>query len=346
MPATRMHPPHPRRLLEWWTDDPANPGRATLANPAVQQLAAAIAPGGVATDLGGTMSLNVRIEPAGLVLRVHEPFESRRRLLAVQAVRSRLAKQGLLAPVPLEHDGSTLFRCGGDRWAELEAYLPNEKPTPTPAAYAWLFAAMGRLHRALAALELTVPRPLIATYAPPGSLRRWLPITEAAVQNDAEAREIVRFSRCLLRQLRELWVPATRLPRQLVHGDVRLGNVCRSPSGDTIYLDFGFLAVRPRIHELAYSLAFMALAVNDDNDPAQFAWTSVAKLVQAYEGTAAAPLSEVEHEALAAYTAAVPLYFAATAGLTNNAADQLRERLPFLRTSEWLLAHPRAMAGG
>jgi len=338
-----------RRLVDWWTDDPANPGRATLANPFVQQLVTAIAPDGRATDLGGTMSLNVRIAPAVLVLRVHEPFESRSRLLAVQAVRRQLASQGLVVPVALEHGGSPLFRCGGDRWAELETYLPNEKPAPTPVSYLWLFGAMGRLHRAFAAIDVAVPRPLIATYAPPGSLRRWLAITESAVKDDVAALEIVQYSHRLLRLLQERWVRATRLPRQLVHGDVRLGNICRSPEDKTIYLDFGFLAVRPRIHDLAYSLAFMLLALHGSRDPAQFAWSSVAQVVEEYESTAVSPLTMIERAALPAYTAAVPMYFAATAGLANeptNAANgRLRERLPFLRLSEWILAHPQAMLG-
>jgi Ser/Thr protein kinase RdoA (MazF antagonist) len=134
------------------------------------------------------------------------------------------------------------------------------RAAPTPASYSWLFRAGSRLHRAFATLDLAVPRPLIATYAPPGSLRRWLPITEAAAQDDVEARDIVRYTYELVRRLRQQWVPARLLPRHLVHGDVRLGNICRSPASDTIYLDFGFLAVRPRIHELAYSLAFMVLA--------------------------------------------------------------------------------------
>jgi hypothetical protein len=39
----------------------------------------------------------------------------------------------------------------------------------------------------------------------------------------------------------------------------------------------------------------------------------------------------------------MPLYFAALAGFSNDPAGLLRARLPFLRLSEWLLAHPAAM---
>jgi Ser/Thr protein kinase RdoA (MazF antagonist) len=339
-----VHAIQHRRLVNWWIDDPLNPGRADLSHPAVRQLITEIAPGSRISDLGGTMSLNVRIEPKELVLRVQQPFVSRQRLRALQAIRINLACQGLIVPVPLGHHGSTIFRCG-DRWAELEPYIPQERLAPTPASYSWLFGAIGRLHRALATLDLKVPRPLIATYAPPASLQRWLRVAESAVQDDAEAGDIILWTRDLLNRLRRQWVPASRLPMHLVHGDVRLSNMRRSPDGNTVYLDFGFLAVRPRIHDLAYSIAFMLLALNSHTDPTH-AWQRVPYLLEAYETTAAVPLTALERDALAVYTAAVPLYFAALAGFNNDPVRQLRANLPFLYLSEWLLAHPHAYRPG
>lgn len=56
------------RLLERWGDDFADPYRPTIESADVQRLAAAIAPGARLSDLGGAMSLNARLEPAGLVL--------------------------------------------------------------------------------------------------------------------------------------------------------------------------------------------------------------------------------------------------------------------------------------
>jgi len=328
--------PRPRRLAGWWIDNPANPGRASLSNPAVRRVAGELAPGCHLTDLGGTMSLNARLDPAGLVLRVHQPFVSRHRLLALQAVRQKLAGQGLIVPIPVDRGGSTVFHCG-DRWAELETYIPHVRPEPTPASYAWLFGAIGRLHQALVALDLPVPRPLVATYAPPGTLKRWLPITESAVQSDAGARDIMRWTRSLLQRLLKQWVPASRLPRHLVHGDLRLGNVCRSAEGDTMFLDFGFLAIRPRIHDLAYAVAFMILALNEQSDPALCWRQNVPLVIEAYESTAGAPLTAAEREGLVAYSAAVPLYFIALAGYSNDPVRQLHAYLPFLGLSKWLL---------
>jgi len=88
---------HPH-LLEWWKDDPSDPDRPELENPDVQRLIAELCPGVYGTDLGGVMSLNVRLDGAGIVLRVHQPFVSRQRLLAVQQVRCHLSNWGFDRP--------------------------------------------------------------------------------------------------------------------------------------------------------------------------------------------------------------------------------------------------------
>jgi Ser/Thr protein kinase RdoA (MazF antagonist) len=315
-----------------------------LTDPDVQRLVTAISPESQATDLGGVMSLNVRLDTAGLVLRVHQPFVSRQRLLAVQEVRRRLASQGLVVPAPARWNNTTVFRCRS-RWAELEEYLPHERLAPTLSSYEWMFGAMGALHGALTQLDLAVPRPLVATYAPPSSLRRWLPVTETAVQGDPEAALAARLLRELVQQLQRRWLPATELPMQLVHGDAGLRNVCRIADGRTVYFDFGFLARRPRIHELAYALAFMFLALGAQQAPESFAWEDIPRLVEAYEATAPARLTPAERRALAPYTASIPLYAAALDGFTENPAEKLRSRLPFLQLSAWLLAHPTALLG-
>ncbi len=332
---------HPH-LLKWWKDDPADPDRTTLDNVDVQRLVAQISSGSYMTDLGGVMSLNAKLDAAGVVLRIHQPFVSRQRLLAVQEARRKLADMGFVVPVALCWRNSTVFRCG-PRWAELEEYIPHKRAEPTLASYFWLFNAMGTLHRTLAILDLTVPRPLIATYAPPGSLHRWLSVTEVAVRGDAEASDIALLLRDLVRRSRIQWIPAFQLPQHLVHGDVRLSNVCRTLEGKTLYLDFGFLAHRPRIHDLAYSLAFMWLALHGQQAPESFAWQEIPRLIEEYEVAAKLRLTAMERKALVPYIAAVPLYAAALAGFSNNSVESLRDRLPFLRLSEWLLTHSDAM---
>lgn len=115
--------------------------------------------------------------------------------------------------------------------------------------------------------------------------------------------------------------------------------------GKVVYLDFGFLARRPRIHELAYALAFMLLALGGHEAPERFGWSLIPRLVEAYEATVGVRLTHLERRALAPYTAGVPLYAAALDGFTEAPAEKLRSRLPFLRLSAWLLAHPTAMLG-
>ena len=246
-------------------------------------------------------------------------------------------------PTPLPWRNALVLRCR-NRWAELEEYIPHQRPAPTLDSYAWLFGAMGALHHALAPIDLAVPRPVVATYAPPSSLRRWLRVTDVVVHGDPEAADATRRLRELVRQLSGMWVPATALPRQLVHGDVRLSNVCRTPEGTPVYLDFGFLALRPRIHELAYSLAFMVVALDGDRAPETFVWHSIGPLIAAYESDAHSRLTPAERRALTPCTVAVLLYHAALAGFSDDPAGQLRDRLSFLHLAEWLLAHPETLS--
>jgi hypothetical protein len=152
----------------------------------VRRLVAELAPGSPATDIGGVMSLNVHLEAAGRVLRVHQPFVTRARLFAQHELRRQLAAQGLLVPPVVAWRGRTVFRCG-NRWAELDGYVPGERLPHALGSYAWLFEQVGVLHRAFAPLDLPVPRPLAGTYAPPGTVRRWLTVTRAAVRHEPEA---------------------------------------------------------------------------------------------------------------------------------------------------------------
>lgn len=330
--------PTSSHLQEWFTDDPTDPGRMLLNDPDVQELASVISPESQPSDLGGVMSLNVKLEAADLVLRVHQPFVSRQRLLAVQAVRRELTNQGLVVPRPRRWNNTMVFRCD-DRWAELDEYLPHKRLAPTFEAYTWLFRAMGKLHVVLKQVDLVVPRPLVATYAPPGSLRRWLSVTETAVQSNSQAAKVAQQLRAMVRQLRQLWVPANELPVQLIHGDVRLSNVCQAEDGRTVYFDFGFLAWRPRIYELAYALAFMIPSLEGLKDLDNFAWEHIPWLVEEYEAAAKVYLSPAERKALLPYTASVPLYAATLDGFTENPAGNLLTRRPFLELSTWLLAN-------
>lgn len=323
---------------------------------ALEQLITEVAPGNTWTDLGGWISHNLLLEPSGLVLRLHPPEASRRRLLAVQRVRAALAEHGFMVPVARAVGGSTALRCA-DSWAELEPFLPHERLPRGWDTYHWMFQAMGVLHRTLRTLDLSVPRPRDAVFVAPRTLHHWAQTTAADTtaaektgtatdpQLATEMAEAQRQRRQLVARLRRLWVPAHQLPRQLVHGDIKLPNLGRSPDGRTVYLDFGFLAMRPRIHDLAFSLTHTILTAAEDQvaDPTQFAWDKVPDVIAAYEEGAGVQLTPLERRALAPYTATVRAFSVAYADIVEHPSDWRRYCAPNLAMATWLLDHPEAL---
>jgi Ser/Thr protein kinase RdoA (MazF antagonist) len=330
-------------MQTWW----AAFERPSPSRPAIRRLIEEVAPGTAVSDLGGCLSLNLWLQSADLVLRVHQPFVSRARVLALRDLRRRLAEEGLLVAEPREIRGRTIRQCEGG-WAEVETYIPHQGLAPTWESYIWMFRGIGRLHRALSQQGIKVPRPAVSTFAPPGSLRRWLGVTEQAVKDDTAARSIIGQTRRLLGPLTAEWVPASMLPTQLIHGDGKLSNIRRAPSGATAYLDFGFSATRPRIHDLAHSLAWMVLRPDDTGTAEAFPWwDKVPELLSEYEDTAKATLTDSERRALPPYMAAVAMYEPAIAGYARDPIGNLRDPAlaRFLSIGEWILANPHAPLG-
>ncbi|WP_020578657.1 phosphotransferase [Actinopolymorpha alba] len=157
---------------------------------------------------------------------------------------------------------------------------------------------------------------------------------------------MARFASGLVRSLRTQWIPALRLPCQVVHGDINLANIGRTPDGETVYLDFGCAANRPRIHDLAAALFYAVVGPGDQGAPEEFAWDRLPELISTYEEASRSRLTPVERQALGPYLAAVPLSVAARAGyLPDPTVLRYRERRAGLRISEWVLANQRAVAG-
>lgn len=118
---------------------------------------------------------------------------------------------------------------------------------------------------------------------------------------------------------------------------MRLGNVAHTPDSDAAFLDFGFAALRPRVHELAYALSWMILTPDDSGRAEDFPWDRLEVLVHAYEEQAATSLTATERANLGPYTAAVPLYLAAISGYTNDPAAHLIGNEPFIQIADWIL---------
>lgn len=342
-PEISLDGPANRRLRSWWMDDPADPGRLSLTSPCAQALIREMSPASRPTDLGGVMSLNVHLDALGSVLRIHQPFVSHARLLGLHGVRATLSKRGLRVPGSRAWQGRALLRCGR-RWAELEEYIPHRRLKPTMASYQWLFGALGRLHRALHKVDLRVPRPCVATYAAPSSLHRWLGVTARAVEASPECAPLIDQLRTLIRGLDRLWVPASQLPVQFIHGDARLSNIVQTTAEETLYLDFGFLAQRPRVFDIAYALVFMAWALQAGQSPEQVDWAVMPDLLDRYEESSGFRLSRLERRALLPMMVSVPLYAAALDGFTEDPAGRLLGRTSFIAFGAWLRAHPEIVS--
>lgn len=132
---------------------------------------------------------------------------------------------------------------------------------------------------------------------------------------------------------------------QLIHGAPRLSNICQTPDGDPVFFDFGFSAVRPRIHDLAYASVFVILGMEGGRAPQSFAWDVIPALMLAYERAADTVLLPDEHSALSSYAVAVLLYHAALDGFTADPVGILRSRLPWIRLGQWLVDNPNVLKG-
>lgn len=325
-------PRHPR-VESWHLRHPeAPPDRPSIDDPDVEDLLASIGRASRSKDVGGYTSLNVLVEPDGLVVRVHRPFVSRRRILAQQAVRAELAGRGLRVPEPCDRNGVGVLRCGWG-WAEIEDAVEHRSLPPTADTYTWLFEGLGGLHRALAKLTVTVvPRPVTPMYVGPRTLRAWLEATLRTGRSVSEPAGTVSHLRCLIGRLSRQWIRRDLLPTQLIHADVHTGNICLGDGGDTVYLDFSSMQDAPRVFDLAYALAYYLYLYCDYDVEAleSFEWEDVRRWVSAYETAANRRLGTMERAALIPYTALVPMYYTVTHGIDK----------PFLELSDWLLSDP------
>ncbi len=146
--------------------------------------------------------------------------------------------------------------------------------------------------------------------------------------------EMAAFAAELSRQCQAIarrWIPLRDLPAQVVHGDATLDNLPRDDAAQSIVLDLGFSAYRPRVHDLAYTLHWTLLVMGThavDHFPL---WT------REYEDASKAPLDEAERRALPIIAAATALHRPAIAGLAFNPVDDLRGQIGSLELARtWL----------
>lgn len=272
-------------------------------DPDLQALTTRLAGGGRTAVLGGTMSRNVHLVDAGLVLRVHAPFVTPARVRAERRLKHILLDAGLEAARPCSITGKDLLRVAG-RVAEVEQYVPHRASEPTWETYRSMFATISRIHGVLR--DASVPRPVVSTYGPPGTLRRHLALLSRRPINSA-SRQRAQDVSAILRAALETWVPARELPVAVVHGDPRLENLPTGHTGAPVVLDLGFAARRPRIHDLAYAAAWILLGPDDADKTGSDVVEQVQRCITTYEEEAGA-LTPVERRAFDGYLVGVCLY--------------------------------------
>ena len=294
--ASNSHPPLPR----WFGP------RASPADPAVSALIDRVSRGAGWADIGGEFNLNVRIdaEPP-IVLRVHRPWVRARRVAGLRRLRERLQQTQVRVARPIRTSGRDLLRVA-DRWAEIEEFIDHVQPPAGEDSYVRLFEELGRLHTVLDAVWEPGPPEPLDDHRTLGQLRHSVGFTRRRLGPRSEP--VVRRMRQLTGELSQLR-KEVELPFTPIHGDYKLANTGTLPDGSWATFDLDFARVRERLYDVAASLHHIA----PDGASLQ-----PQRLLDAYERTAAEPLTRDEHRWLPGALALIPLHWAATAGLVGG----------------------------
>jgi Ser/Thr protein kinase RdoA (MazF antagonist) len=282
--------------------------RASTDDPAVAALLDRVAPAGTWRDIGGSFNLNIRLDGAApLVLRVHRPWATRGRVAGSRRLRERLQRAGIRVARPVPILGRDLARVG-DRWAELEEFVPHVRPRPSQESYRRLFEELGRLHAGLrAAWEPDLPHPVDTT--DPSSWHYWLGFTRRRL--GAGAEPVVRRAKLLLEELGRAR-RGLELPLAPIHGDYKLENAGQLSDGSWLTLDLDFVRIKERLSDVAASLYWASESGAD---------VDLRELCDAYDGSAPEPVTPDERRFLPAMIAQVPLHWVATAWITDSVPE-------------------------
>lgn len=264
------------------------------------------------TELGGSSTLNllVRTTDGPSVVRVYRDWMTQERLEAMQAARRYLAEAGVPCLSPTKAlDGTTWFEIDG-HLIEVEPYIEYDCKMDTWERLEQGMPLLARLHDRLASLHV----PEAGRHAPAANSILRESFLEGVLAGTASLRAIgppdnERAVADLADELAarisamERWLDPG--PLQLVHGDYWDNNVYFRDGRIVLVLDFDFMAVRPRIDDLALTLYYTNSTFSEDQ-VSDGRIRRLGHLVRAYDSALTHPLSDDEWQA-------IPLAMARTA---------------------------------
>jgi Ser/Thr protein kinase RdoA (MazF antagonist) len=265
-------------------------------------------------DLGGSSSLNLLVGDGDhrYVMRVHRPHVTPARLDAVHQARAALLAGGVpCAPPVATLRGAPWVRVRG-RLVEVEAYVAHDAVMGSWERLEVGMALLAQTHNLLRPVRVGEEgrRPRFANHLEPvdvaWSVRRGVARIRGWGPTPAERRLAAAAE-----ELAELIVQAevglaSRLPRQLVHGDFWDNNVLFRGGRPVLLADFDFMGKRARIDDLALTLHCARCDLDGQAGPVE-ELARLRRLVAGYDRGLDLPLSAAERAALPVAMARQPL---------------------------------------
>lgn len=326
--------------------------RAQLTTQLVRRVADAYGLGQItgAQDLGGAYNLNVRFETkrGPYVARVYRPWVVPRRLAAVQAAKVALQEAGIPVVLPIATPSGAQHITYAERLVEVEPYVDHDAPVASRRSYVRAFAFLGRLHGALAhsVAGPALPPPAVENYTAPAELAGLIDQTRACIHGVPHPLRAVALRTCA--QALEVLAPVSdgwrsggsRLPRQVVHGDFGPGNLLVRRGRVVALVDLEFMAAHERLFDLAYAAFWMMQRMAPGTAYGQRSWCRVRAVLDAYDATAAAPLTDAEQQALPLAMARVPLHWVGEAGFLPDPTGAAAACANDVALAAWIVGHP------
>ena len=260
---------------------------------------------------GGSTGLNLRADSdvGPVLVRVHRSHVSAERVEALQFAREAAGAAGVPTALPIVgRDGQRHIRVESCV-VEVEQFVETDAKMDTLARVASALPWLGRLHDALANVELPgaaddlrfanfiAARDVVARVTAGADRIRSIAPRQAHVADAAEV---------LAARLEEASSAGPAIGSQWCHGDFWDDNVLFRGEELALVTDFGFMNRRPRIDDLALTLYFTLWELHATGHPDPL--RHLAPLVEAYETGTKRLLGGIEREALPLAIARQPLW--------------------------------------